>query len=64
MCDMNQRAKLLEEADLSLTEGQFAALTDYAWARPYGFLCVDFAPNDDSMRFRSGFNELLSVPQG
>jgi hypothetical protein len=62
MRDVNQRAKLLEEADLGLTEAQFAALTDYAWSKPFGFLCVDFSPEDDSMRFRSGFDEILSPP--
>jgi hypothetical protein len=64
MRDMNQRAKLLEEADLGLTEAQFAALTDYAWSKPYGFLTVDFSPKQEDMRFRSGFEEILSVPQG
>jgi hypothetical protein len=63
MLDMNQRAKLLEEADLGLTEAQFAALTDYAWSKPFVFPCVDFAPKQEDMRFRSGYGEILSVPQ-
>jgi hypothetical protein len=61
MRDMNQKAKLLEEADLGLTEAQFSSLVDHAWSKPYGFLTIDFAPKDDSLRFRSGFDDILSV---
>jgi hypothetical protein len=61
MRDQNQKNKLLEEADLGLTEEQFSSLVDHAWSKPYSFITIDFAPKNDSTRFRSGFDEILSV---
>jgi hypothetical protein len=61
--DGAQRLKLLDEADLGLTPDQFDKIADYAWSKPYGFLTISFAPKNDGMRFRSGFNEIILSPQ-
>lgn len=58
--DQNQRQKLLEEADLGLSQEQFDALAEHAWSKPFGFLTIDFAPKQEDMRFRSGFEDILS----
>jgi hypothetical protein len=61
--DGAQRLKLLDEADLGMTPDQFDKIAYYAWSKPYGFLTIDFAPKNDSMRFRSGFNEIMVSTQ-
>lgn len=58
--DENQKRKLLEEADLGLTDEQFASISEYAWSKPFGFLTIDFAPKREDSRFRSGFEEIIS----
>lgn len=59
--DQNQKAKLLEEADLGVSPEQFDALAEHAWSKPFGFLTIDFSPKEVGMRFRSGFEDIISV---
>ena len=58
--DKNQRAKIIEEAGLDVTEEQFYGMLDYCISEPYGFLCVDFQPKKIEQQFRKCFNEFLN----
>jgi hypothetical protein len=57
--DAGQRVKILEEADLGISEEAFTRITDYAWSKPFGFLTIDFAAKSENLRFRSGFQEII-----
>ncbi len=58
--DKNQRAKIIEEAGLDVTEEQFNAMLDYCISEPYSFLCIDFQPKEIQFQFRKRFNEFLN----
>ena len=57
--DENQIKKVKEEADLPVSDEDFLKMCNYCHCQPYNFLYLDFAPKDESKRFRSGFGEYL-----
>ena len=57
--DENQIKKIKEESDLPISDEEFMSMCKYCHDKPYNFLFMDFAPKDESKRFRSGFNEYL-----
>ena len=58
--DKNQRAKIIEEAGLDVTEEQFYGMLDHCISEPYGFLCVDFQPKTPEQQFRMCFSTFLN----
>ena len=60
---LNQDAqikKLYSETDLDMTEQEFIDMCKEVHAVDYNFLLMDFAPKDPSMKFRSGWDTLIS----
>ena len=60
---INQEAKIkkvMEESDLPLSDERFHEMCKYCHDKPFNFLAMDFAPKDESKRFRSGWDEYIS----
>ena len=60
---INQEAqikKVMEESDLPLRDEKFHEMCKYCHDKPFNFLAMDFAPKDESKRFRSGWDEYIS----
>jgi len=58
--DKNQRAKIIEEAGLDVSEEQFLGMLDHCISEPYGFLTVDFQPKAPEQQFRKCFKTFLN----
>ena len=58
--DKNQRAKIIEEAGLDVSEEQFFGMLDHCICEPYGFLCIDFQPKTQMTQFRKCFKTFLN----
>ena len=58
--DKNQRAKIIDEAGLDVTEEQFYGMLDHCICEPFGFLCVDFQSKTPEQTFRKCFNTTLN----
>ena len=58
--DKNQRAKIIEEAGLDISEEQFLGMLDHCISEPYGFLTVDFQPKELQFQFRKCFKTFLN----
>ena len=58
--DKNQRAKIIEEAGLDVTEEQFFGMLNHCISEPYGFLCIDFQPKTPEQQFRMCFSTFLN----
>jgi hypothetical protein len=59
---MNQDAqikKLYEETDLEMTLNEFISMCNKVHEKPFNFLLMDFAPKEEHMKFRSGFDEYI-----
>ena len=48
--DKNQRAKIIEEAGLDVSEEQFYGMLDHCISQPYGFLTIDFQHSHSHLR--------------
>ena len=60
---LNQDAqikKLYSETDLDMTEEEFIEMCKEVHSIDYNFLLMDFAPKDPSMKFRSGWDTLIT----
>ena len=44
-----------------VTQPEFLKVYHYAVDKPHGFLFIDTDPKEESMRFRSGFNEFIDA---
>ena len=61
---MNQDAqikKLYEETDLDMSLTDFVSMCNKVHETPFNFLCMDFAPKSEHMKFRSGFDEYIHI---
>ncbi len=58
--DKNQRAKIIEEAGLDVSEEQFLGMLDHCISEPYGFLTIDFQPKTPEQQFRKCFKTFLN----
>ena len=59
---LNQDAqikKLYCESDCDLTEEEFTFMCNEVHSVPFNFLTMDFAPKEDRMKFRNGFDEFI-----
>jgi len=52
----SQIKKIFEESDLEMREDEFVGMCRDCHCVPYNFLLMDFAPKDDTKRFRSGWD--------
>jgi len=60
--DENQIKKIKEEADLPVSDEDFADMCEYCHSQPYQFLLIDFNPKEENKRFRRGFDEYILPP--
>lgn len=58
--DKNQRAKIIEEAGLDISEEQFYGMLDNCISEPYGFLTIDFQSKIPEHQFRKCFKTFLN----
>ena len=58
--DKNQRAKIIEEAGLDVSEEQFFGMLDHCISEPYGFMTIDFQPKTPEKQFRKCFKTFLN----
>ena len=59
---INQEAqikKVMDESDLPVSNETFMEMCKYCHDKPYNFLLMDFAPKDETKRFRSGWDEYI-----
>ena len=54
-----QIKKIIEESDLPVSNEKFFQMCKYCHDQQYNFLLMDFAPKDETKRFRSGWSEYL-----
>ena len=54
-----QIKKLYCESDCNLTEAEFINLCNEVHSVPYNFLLMDFAPKEEHMKFRNGFDQFI-----
>lgn len=59
--DKKQLHQIYEHFGTTLDEETFNRVYEYAVSKPHGFLYIDTEPKEESMRFRSGFNDLIDV---
>ena len=59
MGDKKQLKQIYENFANTIEEERFLELYKYATSKPHGFLYIDTDPKEESMRFRSGFNEFI-----
>ena len=57
--DKNQRAKIIEEAGLDISEEQLYGMLDHCICEPYGFLTIDFQSKTPEQQFRKCFKTFL-----
>ncbi len=55
-----QIKKIIDESDLEVPDEKFMEMCKYCHDKPFNFLMMDFAPKDESKRFRSGWDEYIS----
>ena len=58
--DKNQRAKIIEEAGLDISEEQLFGMLDHCISEPYGFLTIDFQSKVPEHQFRKCFKAFLN----
>ncbi len=58
--DKNQRAKIIEEAGLDVTDEQFFGMLDHCISEPYGFMTIGFQAKDPDKHFRKCFKTFLN----
>lgn len=58
--DKNQRAKIIEEAGLDVSEEQFYGMLNFCISEPYGFLTIDFQSKIPEHQFRKCFKTFLN----
>ena len=61
MGDKKQLKQIYEHFDNTVEEDEFVDMYKYATSKPYGFLYIDTDPKEECMRFRSGFNEYITL---
>lgn len=59
--DLKQLKQIYENFATYVTQEEFMQVYQYAVSKPHGFLFIDTDPKEESMRFRSGFNDFIEA---